>query len=54
MEEAAKKQLPNTLAADDPSSSTSNRQVGMKSKREEDDDCTEWEEAPIAGTIVLF
>ncbi|KHN10420.1 Transcription initiation factor IIE subunit alpha [Glycine soja] len=49
LEEAAKKQLPNTLAADDPSSSTSNRQVGMKSKREEDDDCTEWEEAPIAG-----
>lgn len=48
MEEAAKKQLPNTLAADDPSSSTSDRQVGMKSKREEDDDGTEWEEAPIA------
>ncbi|KAL3018152.1 hypothetical protein AAZX31_05G013100 [Glycine max] len=49
LEEAAKKQLSNTLAAANPSSSTSIRQVGMKSKREEDDDDTEWEEAPIAG-----
>jgi len=36
---------------DDPSSSTSNHQVGMKSKREEDDDGTEWEEAPVRGTL---
>ncbi|KOM33106.1 hypothetical protein LR48_Vigan01g266200 [Vigna angularis] len=49
MEEAAKRQLSDTVAADNPSSSTSNRQVGKKSKREEDDDGTEWEEAPIAG-----
>ncbi|XP_027329926.1 general transcription factor IIE subunit 1-like [Abrus precatorius] len=48
LEAAAKNQLSNTHAADDPSGSTSNRQVGVKSKREEDDDI-EWEEAPISG-----
>lgn len=37
--------------ADDPFSSTSNRQAGMKSKRGEDDDGTEWEEAPVRGTF---
>ncbi|XP_058788334.1 uncharacterized protein LOC131662532 isoform X2 [Vicia villosa] len=48
LEEAAKNpQDGNTT--DDPSSSTSNRQVGMKSKHEEDDDGTEWEEAPVRG-----
>ncbi|WVZ11106.1 hypothetical protein V8G54_015636 [Vigna mungo] len=36
------------VSADNPSSSTSNRQVGKKSKRAEDDNGTEWEEAPIA------
>lgn len=51
MQEAAKNQFSNTPAVDDPSGSTSNRQVGLKSKREEDDDGTEWEEAPIAGTF---
>ncbi|KAK7265026.1 hypothetical protein RJT34_32642 [Clitoria ternatea] len=48
LEEAANKQQ-SSHAADDPSSTTSIRQVGVKSKREEDDDGTEWEEAPIAG-----
>ncbi|KAG5068389.1 hypothetical protein JHK85_000766 [Glycine max] len=52
LEEVAKKQLSNTFAAANPSSSTSNRQVGMKSKCEEDDDDTEWEEAPIAGSAI--
>jgi len=54
MEEATKNQLSNALVAANPSSNTSNRQVGNKSKREEDDDGTEWEEAPIAGNIVVF
>ncbi|KAL3016194.1 hypothetical protein AAZX31_06G199600 [Glycine max] len=49
LEAASKQELPNTLTANDPSSSASNRQVGMKSKLEEDDDGTEWEEAPVAG-----
>ena len=50
MEEAAK--IPQDVnTTDDPSSSNSNRQVGMKSKREEDDDGTEWEEAPVRGTL---
>lgn len=52
MDEAAKNtQDMNTT--DDPSSSTSKRQVGIKSKREEDDDDddgTEWEETPVKGT----
>ncbi|WJX30667.1 hypothetical protein P8452_19180 [Trifolium repens] len=47
LEEAAKTQDAN--AADDPSSSTSIREVGRKSKREEDDDGTKWEEAPVRG-----
>ncbi|KAL2334675.1 hypothetical protein Fmac_015888 [Flemingia macrophylla] len=51
LEEAAKTQLSNTPPADDPSSSTSNLQVGMKSKREEDDDGIEWEEAPFTDTL---
>ncbi|KAG5066442.1 General transcription factor IIE subunit 1 [Glycine max] len=50
LEAASKQELSNTLTANDPSSSASNRQVGMKSKLEEDDDGTEWEEAPVAGT----
>lgn len=35
----------------DTSSSSPSRQVGMKSKREEDegDDDVDWEEAPVAG-----
>jgi len=50
LEEAAK--IPQDVnTTDDPSSSNSNRQVGMKSKREEDDDGTEWEEAPVRGTL---
>jgi hypothetical protein len=49
LEEAAKTQDAN--AADDPSSSTSIREVGRKSKREEDDDGTKWEEAPVRGTF---
>ncbi|XP_027332502.1 general transcription factor IIE subunit 1-like isoform X1 [Abrus precatorius] len=52
LEAARKQELSNTLVADDPSSSASNRKVGMKSKLEEgkeDDDGTEWEETPIAG-----
>ncbi|XP_057416757.1 transcription initiation factor IIE subunit alpha-like [Lotus japonicus] len=49
-EEVAKNQQSvDTQAADDPSSSTFGRQVGMKSKREEDDDGTEREEAPLGG-----
>lgn len=53
MEEAAKQQPPSNAPAEDGPSSTSNRQVGMKSKREEDeeDDGTEWEEAPVGGTF---
>ncbi|GAU14951.1 hypothetical protein TSUD_47450 [Trifolium subterraneum] len=47
LEEAAKTQDAN--AADDPSSSTSICKVGRKSKREEDDDGTKWEEAPVRG-----
>ncbi|CAJ2634900.1 unnamed protein product [Trifolium pratense] len=45
LEEAAKNPQ-DANAADDPSSSTSIRKVGDKYKREEDDDGTEWEEAP--------
>ncbi|WJX36534.1 hypothetical protein P8452_24400 [Trifolium repens] len=45
LEEAVNTQDAN--AADDPSSSTSLREVGRKSKREEDDDGTKWEEAPV-------
>ncbi|RYQ92578.1 hypothetical protein Ahy_B09g098805 isoform B [Arachis hypogaea] len=50
-QDASKNQEPNAPAAEDPSSSTSNRQVGVKSKREEDeeDDGTEWEDAPFGG-----
>lgn len=51
LEEAAKNPQ-DANAADDPSSSTSNRQVGLKSKREEDDDGTEWEEAPVRGNAI--
>ncbi|XP_057440209.1 uncharacterized protein LOC130732114 [Lotus japonicus] len=50
LEEVAKKQQSvDTHAADDPSSSISSRQVGMKSKREEDDDGAECEEALLGG-----
>ncbi|XP_054793351.1 uncharacterized protein LOC129298931, partial [Prosopis cineraria] len=50
LEEAAKaqEQSSNASALEDPFSGASHRQVGMKSKRE-DDDGTEWEEAPISG-----
>ncbi|XP_062146522.1 uncharacterized protein LOC133854364 [Alnus glutinosa] len=54
LDEAAKKQdeLSNTHALNGISGMTSNRQVGMKSKRDEDDgdDDVEWEEAPVAGS----
>lgn len=55
MEEAAKaqEQSSNTSAFEDPFSYPSQRQVGMKAKREEDDD-TEWEEAPISGNLAVF
>lgn len=37
------------------SSTNSSRQVGMKAKREEDEeDDVEWEEAPIGGETLLF
>ncbi|KAE9602247.1 putative transcription initiation factor IIE subunit alpha, TFIIEalpha/SarR/Rpc3 HTH [Lupinus albus] len=49
-EAAKKEELSNSLTtADDPPSSISIRQVGMKTKRDEDDDGTEWEDAPIGG-----
>ncbi|OIW18548.1 hypothetical protein TanjilG_13300 [Lupinus angustifolius] len=48
-EAAKKEEFSNSQTADDPSSSISIRQVGMKTKREEDDDGTEWEDAPIGG-----
>lgn len=53
MEEAAKSQEELSPAFEDPFSSSSHRQVGMKSKREDDDE-TEWEEAPIAGKYQSF
>ncbi|MED6166417.1 hypothetical protein PIB30_109032, partial [Stylosanthes scabra] len=51
LQDASKKEEPNAAAAGDPFSSTSNRQIGVKSKREEDeeDDGTEWEDAPFGG-----
>jgi len=52
-EESAKQQreLSQTSMSNGLSESSSNRQVGMKSKREEGegDDDVEWEEAPIEG-----
>jgi len=58
LDEAAKKQdeLSNTHALNGISGMTSNRQVGMKSKRDEDDgdDDVEWEEAPVAGKDQSF
>ncbi|PNX92895.1 general transcription factor IIE subunit, partial [Trifolium pratense] len=48
LEEAAKNPQ-DANAADDPSSSTSIRKVGDKYKHKEDDDGTEWEEAPARG-----
>lgn len=51
LQAAEKPELSNTLAVNDPSSSVSNRQVGTKSKLEEDDDGTEWEDAPVAGNV---
>lgn len=57
LEEAAKKQeeLSNPNISDDLSDMSSGRQVGMKSKRDEDegDDDVDWEEAPVAGRIVF-
>lgn len=53
LDEAAKKEheLSNTHSLNGVSDTTSNRQVGIKSKRDEDegDDDVEWEEAPVAG-----
>ncbi|KAH7549299.1 hypothetical protein JRO89_XS13G0011100 [Xanthoceras sorbifolium] len=53
LEEAAKKQqeFSNAPVSDALSDMPSNRQVGMKSKRDEDDgdDDVDWEEAPVAG-----
>ncbi|XP_065860658.1 uncharacterized protein [Euphorbia lathyris] len=52
LEEAAKKpELSHAPISNDISESSSNRQVGIKSKREEDDeeDDVEWDEAPTAG-----
>ncbi|KAG2676376.1 hypothetical protein I3760_12G050400 [Carya illinoinensis] len=52
LEEAAKQQdeLSNAQSVNGISGMTSNRQVGMKSKREEHEgDDVEWEEAPVAG-----
>ena len=58
LDEAAKKQheLSNTHALNGISGLTSNRQVGMKSKRDEEDgdDDVEWEETPVAGKYQLF
>ncbi|KAH9778509.1 transcription initiation factor IIE subunit alpha [Citrus sinensis] len=54
LDEAAKNQQEssNTPISDGLSGASSNRQVGMKSKREEveGDDDVDWEEAPVAGT----
>ncbi|KAJ4713333.1 transcription initiation factor IIE subunit alpha-like [Melia azedarach] len=51
LEEAAKQQESSNTAVSDGLSGMSNRQVGMKSKREDDegDDDVDWEEAPVAG-----
>ncbi|XP_035550043.1 general transcription factor IIE subunit 1-like isoform X2 [Juglans regia] len=52
LDEGAKQQdeLSNAQSFNGISGMTSNRQVGMKSKREEDEgDDVEWEEAPVAG-----
>lgn len=44
--------MPNTSISDGVDATSSERQVGMKSKRsdeDEGDDDVEWEEAPVAG-----
>jgi len=49
--EASRKQS-DTFTENDPSSHASNRQVGTKSKLEDDDDDgTDWEQAPVAGIL---
>lgn len=56
MEEAAKKEeLSNTSISDGFSGTSAVRQVGVKSKRDEDEgeDDVEWEEAPVAGKNVF-
>lgn len=56
LEEAAKKQqeLSNTSLSDGLFGTSSGRQVGMKSKRDEDEgDDVEWEEASVAGMNVF-
>ncbi|BAT79792.1 uncharacterized protein HKW66_Vig0085930 [Vigna angularis] len=52
MEASRKQDLSDTFTGNDPSSRASIRQVGVKSKHEEDDDDdgTDWEQAPVAGT----
>lgn len=54
LEEAAKQQESSNTAVSDGLSGMSNRQVGMKSKREDDegDDDVDWEEAPVAGNYI--
>lgn len=57
LEEAAKGQqeLSSTEVTENVANTNSSRQVGMKAKREEDeDDDIEWEEAPIGGETRLF
>ncbi|XP_027904288.1 general transcription factor IIE subunit 1-like [Vigna unguiculata] len=52
MEASKKQDSSDTFTENDPSSRASVRQVGIKSKHEEDDDDdgTDWEQAPVAGT----
>lgn len=48
--------LPETSTTDGVYNTSTERQVGMKSKREEDDEGedVEWEEAPPAGNFILL
>ena len=51
----SKRELSNMHALNGISGMTSNRQVGMKSKRDEDDgDDVEWEVALVVGKYQLF
>jgi len=53
MEASKKQDSSDTFTENDPSSRASVRQVGIKSKHEEDDDDdgTDWEQAPVAGNL---